>query len=79
MLHYMKSDNQPGSEARPASERNSPLTSVTRRSFLQTLGLSTAALAVAPTARSQEKPIQGFEQAPTAADASKGWKPVSER
>ena len=79
MLHRMKSDKQPGSEARPASERTSPLTSVTRRAFLQTLGLGSAAMAVTPRARSQEKVIQGFEQASTAADASKGWKPVSDR
>ena len=53
---------------------------VSRRSFLQTLGLGSAALAVAPAASGQEKKvIQGFEEAPTASDASRGWKPVSER
>ena len=53
---------------------------VSRRSFLQTLGLGSAALAVAPAASGQEKKvIQGFEEAPTAPDASRGWKPVSER
>ena len=75
----MNSDKQPGSEARPASENTSPLSSVTRRTFLQTLGLGSAAVVVAPKARAQEKVIQGFEQAPTVADASKGWKPVSDR
>ncbi len=79
MLQGMKSNNQPGSEAGVASEQHLPISSITRRSFLHTVGLGSAAVAFAPTARSQEKLIQGFEQAPTAADASKGWKPVSDR
>lgn len=79
MLCHMKSHQQPGSEARGASEITSPFSSVTRRSFLQALGLSSAALAVTPTAHAQEKVIPGFEKTPTAPDASKGWKPVSDR
>ena len=79
MLQAMKSDNQPGSEARPASEELPSVSSLTRRSFLHTLGLGSAALALTPTARSQEKVIQGFEQAPTDPNASKDWKPVSDR
>lgn len=79
MLCHMKSNQQPGSEAHVASERTLPVNPVTRRSFLQALGLSSAALAVTPTAHAQEKVIQGFEKAPTAPDASKGWKPVSDR
>ncbi len=75
----MKSNQQPGFEAPVASERTLPVSPVTRRSFLQALGLSSAALAVTPTAHAQEKVIQGFEKAPTAPDASKGWKPVSDR
>jgi predicted dehydrogenase len=43
------------------------------------VGLSSAAMALALTAHSQEKVIQGFEKAPTAPDASKGWKSVSDR
>jgi predicted dehydrogenase len=79
MLPGMKSDNQPGSERRAASEKHLSISSLTRRSFLGTVGLGSAALALSPTARSQEKVIQGFEQAPTDANASKGWKPVSDR
>jgi predicted dehydrogenase len=79
MFQGMKRNHQSGSEARVASETTSPLSSVTRRSFLQALGLGSAALAVVPTAHAQEKVIQGFEKAPTAPDASKGWKPVSDR
>jgi predicted dehydrogenase len=51
----------------------------TRRSFLQTLGVSAAALGLPAIAGSQEKPIQGFEKAPTDPNAAQGWKPVSER
>ncbi len=79
MLQAMKCNDLPGSDARPASKKNSPLGSVTRRSFLHALGLGSAALAITPTVRSQDKPIQGFEKAPTAADTSNGWKPVSDR
>jgi predicted dehydrogenase len=75
----MKSDNQSGSADRPASEKPLSISSITRRSFLHAVGLGSAALALTPTARSQEKVIQGFEQTPTAPDASKGWKPVSDR
>jgi len=53
--------------------------STTRRSFLQAIGVSAAALGLQRSARSEEKPIQGFEKAPADADASKGWKPVSDR
>jgi predicted dehydrogenase len=75
----MKSDNQSGSADRPASEKPLSISSITRRSFLHAVGLGSATLALTPTARSQEKVIQGFEQTPTAPDASKGWKPVSDR
>src|SRR6266581_6521781 len=54
-------------------------TSLTRRSFLQAIGLGTAAFGLATTARAAEKPIQGFEKAAQDADASKGWRPLSER
>ena len=53
--------------------------STTRRSFLQTLGVSAAALGLPPAVRSQEKPIQGFEKTPTDPTTSQGWKPVSDR
>ncbi len=79
MLWPMKTNLHPSSGARAASEKSSLPSSVTRRSFLQTLGLGSAALALPPAARSQQKVIQGFEQAPTDPNASKGWKPVSDR
>ena len=50
-----------------------------RRSFLQTVGLGAAAWGLSRSAGSAEKPIQGFEESPTDANASKGWKPVSDR
>src|ERR1041384_7081696 len=51
-----------------------------RRSFLQSVGLGAAALAAGQFgASAAEKPIQGFEKASEDADASKGWKSVSDR
>ena len=79
MLPGMKSNLHPGSEVLGASQRSTTLGSVTRRSFLHALGWGSAALAVTPASGAQEKVIQGFEKAPTAPDASKGWKPVSDR
>lgn len=55
-------------------------THIPRRTFLQSMGLATAAAVGVPSAgRSEEKIIQGFEVAPTDADVHKGWKPVSVR
>ncbi len=55
--------------------------STSRRSFLQTVGLGSAALGLSGSALAQanEPPIPGFEQAPTDPQASKGWTPVSDR
>lgn len=79
MLSIMQHNNQPGSASPATPETTSPLGSVTRRSFLQALGLSSAALAITSKAHAQEKVIQGFEKEPTAPDASRNWKPVSDR
>ena len=43
------------------------------------MGVGAAALGFEPTARSADQPIQGFERAPEDPNASKGWKPVSDR
>jgi predicted dehydrogenase len=79
MLGGMKTDSTPGSEPGAASEKHSPVSSITRRSFLQTVGLGSAAVALAPAARSQDKVMRGFEKAPTDPNASKDWKPFSDR
>ncbi len=79
MLSIMQHNNQPGSASPATPETTSPLGSVTRRSFLHALGLSSAALAITSKAHAQEKVIQGFEKEPTAPDASRNWKPVSDR
>ena len=50
-----------------------------RRAFLQSVGIGTAALTFASHARGDEKPIQGFEKAAASPDHSKGWTPVSDR
>ncbi len=52
---------------------------MTRRSFLQSVGLGMAAAGASPFAFAADKPIQGFEQAAQPADASEGWKPISDR
>ncbi len=79
----MKPDN-PGLVSKlgiitPASD----MASLTRRSFLQSVSLGAAALGLSAGARAAdkatEKPIQGFEAAPTSADAHTDWKPVSDR
>jgi predicted dehydrogenase len=74
----MQSTPEPRSDAQAATEKLYSINSITRRSFLQAVGLGSAALAVVPAARGQEKVIQGFEKTPTTADASKGWRPVSD-
>ncbi|HNQ90178.1 MAG TPA: Gfo/Idh/MocA family oxidoreductase [Verrucomicrobiota bacterium] len=54
-------------------------TASTRRFFLQSLGLGTAAAALPRWAHSQQVPIAGFEKAPADPKASQGWTPVSDR
>ena len=51
----------------------------TRRSFLQAFGFGAAALGMPAAARSAEPVIPGFEKEPHDPNASKGWKPVSDR
>jgi predicted dehydrogenase len=64
----------------PNSPHPSLSKTLTRRSFLQSIGLGTAALTLANAgAIAAEKPIQGFETAPEDAEASKGWKSISDR
>ncbi|NLS91066.1 MAG: Gfo/Idh/MocA family oxidoreductase [Planctomycetaceae bacterium] len=53
--------------------------STSRRSFLQTVGLGAAAVGFGGAASAQEKKIQGFEETPVDPNASKEWKPVSDR
>jgi len=53
------------------------ITDTTRRSFL--IGAGAAAVALNEAARAQQPNIQGFEQAVTDREASKRWKPVSDR
>ena len=55
--------------------------SASRRSFLQSVGLGAAAFTVSGSAMAQkkQKPIPGLKDVPTDPNASKGWKPVSDR
>lgn len=50
-----------------------------RRSFLRTAALGAGLAAVARGASGDEKPIQGFEDKGSGADAGKAWTPVSDR
>jgi predicted dehydrogenase len=52
---------------------------LSRRAFVQRLGLASAALSFPLTSRSAEKVIQGFEKSPQDPNASANWKPVSDR
>jgi predicted dehydrogenase len=51
----------------------------TRRSFLQAIGVGAAAVGAAGEPPPEKKPIQGFEKATDDPNASKDWKPVSDR
>jgi predicted dehydrogenase len=53
--------------------------STSRRTFLQTLGAGAAALGLNRPATAAEPVIQGFETAPEDPNASRDWKPVSDR
>ena len=69
----------PTPESAPSSGRAASPYLSTRRSFLQNLGCGAAALGLAHSASSAEMVIPGFEKVATDANASKGWKPVSDR
>jgi predicted dehydrogenase len=66
-------------EKKQARSKNSPVSEISRRSFIQAAGLTSAALALSARAGAQQKPIQGFEKTPADPNASKDWKPVSDR
>jgi predicted dehydrogenase len=64
---------------RSDSTRAEAQSSLTRRSFLQSVGLAAAAIGLPQAVHAAEKPIQGFEKGPEDLNASKGWVPVSDR
>jgi predicted dehydrogenase len=65
----------------PRKAHNTPNTifAFTRRSFLHSMGLAAAAFSVHATSSAAESTIQGFEQTAEDPNASRGWKPVSDR
>lgn len=79
MLSHMNSDSSPSFRAPHEPGKPSPIDTVTRRSFLRRFGVSAAALALAPSAQPQDRPIPGLERTPEDPRASKGWQPVSDR
>lgn len=82
-----QSNNEPSASLEGTTSQPSTINSVTRRSFLQLIGASAAAVGLHQTAQAEEKakakakekPIQGFEKAAVDEDIHKGWKPVSDR
>src|SRR3954468_22614471 len=52
---------------------------LSRRAFAQRVSFASMALALPLGSRAAEKPIQGFEKTPEDANASQGWKPISDR
>jgi predicted dehydrogenase len=75
----MKSNTHKNSGTREASRSQSYISAINRRSFLQAVGLSSAAVALHRASGAEEKQIQGFEKAAKNAEASQGWQPVSDR
>jgi predicted dehydrogenase len=74
----MKSNTRQHTEACEVSDKQSPLTCLNRRSFLQAVGLSSAALAWQRATAAEQKAIPGFEQSKTDTRAEE-WKPISDR
>lgn len=56
-----------------------PAFATSRRTFFQTAALGAAALGFPRLSNAAEKPIQGFEPSPDDPNASKDWKPVSDK
>src|SRR5262245_23620820 len=63
----------------PPNSPSQNSTSGSRRAFIQAAALGATALTFSPAMRAAEKPIQGFEPAAEDPNASKDWKPVSDR
>src|SRR5690348_4990373 len=69
---------QTRSRSAPDHHSDKPARS-SRRSFLRQAAMGSAALAATQRLSAQEKVVQGFERAPSPADVSKDWKPISDR
>lgn len=72
----MNSSAQNSSGGRPGS-KPAIAENVSRRSFLQTIGIGATGLSL--SAAAAEPPIQGFERSPVDAHASEGWRQFSDR
>ncbi len=79
MLDYMSSTKRNVSASGLKGTQFGLNVSPNRRTFLQTLGVGAAALALRQSASAQQTPIQGFERGPEDPNASKDWQPVSDR
>ena len=70
--------NESCSEAVASTSVTGSTKRLSRRGFMQSMGIVGAALGL-PRAYAAEKAIPGLEKAPKDLNASKGWKPVSDR
>ncbi len=78
-IHQHSNHKQEAGLARQRTVNQNPSGSVSRRSFLHSMGLGATVVALPPIVHAAEKPIQGFEKAADDPDASKNWRPVSDR
>ncbi len=79
MLAGMKSDKNKSALPAPSLSQQAANHRVNRRSFLASVGLGAAALNLPSKTQAAEKVIQGFERGPEDPNASRNWKPVSDR
>jgi len=77
--HQHSNQEQRVGPARKLAVQQDLDSSVSRRSFLHSIGLGATALGFPLAVHAAEKPIQGFEKAVDGPDISKGWQPVSDR
>jgi predicted dehydrogenase len=75
----MNASRRQGSHRRTISNLQPADAALSRRSFLQTVGLGAVALGLQLTSSGGEQSIPGFEKAAEDPNASKGWQPVSDR
>ncbi len=79
----MKQSKVSSSPNKHSTAQSLQVSSINRRSFLQTIGAGAAAIGIhhstSAAGQAAEKPIAGFEAAPTTAEAHEGWKPFSDR
>src|SRR5437773_2042833 len=77
-LTVLKYCDKPQNRTEMKKDLKATTSLVSRRRFMQSMGIAAAALGL-PRAYAAQKAIPGLENAPKDPNASKGWKPVSDR